>query len=135
MPEYPWEISPNFEHLSGVLREQMERRRRHKQVRYLLFRLQTAEESGRAIESVDKLPDKFAMFWLGEEPLYAVDHNKNKISVPVNKRKKIRELGGYAAFAKIWDVDEDLIVYIRHATIWQEWNTTLQRVVPILGDD
>lgn len=135
MADNPWEVSPKLEHLSGNLREQMERRRRHKKVRYLLFRLQTAEESGRPVEEVDGLPDKFAIFWLGEEPLYSVDHRKNKLAVPINKRKKVRELGGYSAFAKIWDVDEDLIVYIRHSTIWQEWNSTLHRVVPILGED
>ena len=47
---------------------------------------------------------------------------------------KVKDLGGYTEFAKMWDVDEDLNVYIRHLSVWQAWNLTLMRVAPYLGD-
>jgi len=37
-------------------------------------------------------------------------------------------------FAIKWDVDADLKVYLRHSSVWQEWNATLMRVVPVLGE-
>lgn len=130
----PWDIKPKLDHLSGVLREQMEERRRHRQVRYLLFALQTAKEAGRPLESVPDLPPGFIEFWLHEKPSYQLDHNKARHPIAPDRCVYVHQLGGYSEFAKRWDVDADLLVYLRHSSVWQEWNTTLARVVPILGE-
>jgi len=111
----------------------MERRRRMRHVRYWCFRLQTAVTGSRPLEGPEKQPG-FIEFWLEQKPIYAIDPKGEKIPVPKEKKLTIEDLGGYAEFARIWDVDEDLEVYIRHASVWHEWNLTLMRVVPYLGD-
>lgn len=127
-----WERYPELDHLSGEHREQAERRRRHRQVRYLLYSLQRQREKG---EELSVPVPGFVEFWLCEKPEYCVGPNGDRGPVPDAKQVPVHELGGYRTFAKAWDVDADLIVYLRHASVWQEWNATLARVVPILGDD
>ncbi|MDH3376163.1 MAG: hypothetical protein OEQ39_04235 [Gammaproteobacteria bacterium] len=128
-----WEKYPLLDHLQGKQREDMERRRRMRHVRYWCFRLQTAVTGSRPLEGPEKQPG-FIEFWLEQKPIYAIDPKGEKIPVPKEKKLTIEDLGGYAEFARIWDVDEDLEVYIRHASVWHEWNLTLMRVVPYLGD-
>ncbi len=132
----PWEVVPKLDHLQeGKAREMLESRKRHKQVRYLLFCLQTAIGAGRPLDSVPNLPDGFIEFWLKETPLYQITPTGEKVKLSdINSKKNVTDLGGYATFAAKWDVDADLMVYIRHASVWQEWNSTLSRVVPILGE-
>jgi hypothetical protein len=57
-----------------------------------------------------------------------------RVPVPSNKQKPVAELGGYKSFAAVWDVDDELFVYLRHSSVWQEWNALLYRVAPILGE-
>jgi len=131
----PWEIYPNLSHLEGKAREILESRKRHKQVRYLLFSMQTNIGAGRRVDDVANLPDGFVEFWLKEKPIYQISPTGVKVKVAeALTAKTVKDLGGYAMFAAKWDVDADLQVYIRHASVWQEWNSTLSRVVPILGD-
>jgi len=129
-----WEAYPDLPHLRGALREKMEARRRHRQVRYLLFCLKNAADQGFKLEGSASYPPGFIEFWLAERPLYAIDSLNNRVSVPPDKARRVMELGGYKEFAKRWDVDEDLMVYIRHASVWQEWNAKLMRIVPVLGE-
>ena len=134
----PWEKFPVLNHLSGDLRDQMEVRRRHRAVRYGLFSLQTALEAGRDPMKVEISPGfvsaDFAGYFLSRVPVYAVDVHKNRVAVPANKVKKVEQLGGFQTFAAVWDVDDNLTVYIRHASIHQEWNARLMAVVPVLGE-
>jgi hypothetical protein len=39
-----------------------------------------------------------------------------------------------AIFANLWDVDHNLEVYLRHSSVWQDWNAVLHRAVPIIGE-
>lgn len=133
VPAKAWEQIPPMPHIGGAAREELERRVRLRKVRYLLFRYQT-QLGKRAPLSDVPTPPGFEAFWLGERPLYQVDPTGKKIDVPPNKRKQIADLGGYASFAKVWDVDADLYVYLRHSSVWQEWNARLARSVPILGE-
>lgn len=135
----PWESYPELVHLSGTGRVQMERRRRHRAVRYGLFRLQTAVVGGQDVAKVcADLPPGFAGFWLDRKPSYMMvpgpDGALKAAPVLIGRDRKVDEIGGYAEFARLWDVDEDLNVYLRHSSIWQEWNAKLMRVVPILGE-
>ena len=129
----PWESYPNLAHLSGDARAQMQRRRRHRAVRYGLYCLQNQETGGAKAKD---LPKGFRGYWLEQKPQYALEpsgEGLRKAPVPENKDFPIEILGGYAQFATLWDVDEDLNVYLRHSSVWQEWNATLMRVVPIIG--
>ena len=130
---HPWERYPVLAHLDGAARERLERRRRHRQVRYLLFRLSTAIEAGRTFTRCDGLPPGFVEFWLGERPAYAMT-SVGRAQVPSSRDLTVARLGGYGQFARRWDVDEDLHVYLRHTSVWQEWHATLMRVVPVLGE-
>ena len=60
----PWDRLPELPHLAGDQRARMELRRRHRAVRYGLFRLKTAvdQEQDIAKASAD-LPPGFADFW------------------------------------------------------------------------
>lgn len=130
----PWEVYPQLDHLTGPAREMLESRKRHRQVRYLLFSLQTAIGNGKSLNTV-ACPDGFVEFWLKEKPTYQIDPTGRKTTVTdQHKKKNVEDLGGYALFATKWDVDADLQVYIRHSSVWQEWNSTLMRVVPVLGE-
>lgn len=130
-----WEKFPTLTHLAGQTRDQMERRRRHRQVRYLLFRLQTVSDLGRSLDTIrHELPPAFADFWMKEYPRYMVMPTGQKAPVPPARNVTVEKLGGYKEFAKKWDVDDDLMVYLRHASVWQEWNARLAAVVPILGE-
>ncbi|MDH3571294.1 MAG: hypothetical protein OER89_14090, partial [Gemmatimonadota bacterium] len=62
------------------------------------------------------------------------DPNGKQVPVPEGKHVPTALLGGYAMFATLWDVDEDLKVYLRHSSVWNEWNLVMQRVVPVLGE-
>lgn len=130
-----WELRPVLSHIpAGTLREQLETRTRQKKVRYMLFRLRTQAEKNEPLNKVDNLLPGFIDFWLSEKPAYAIDPRGNKIPVPPNKNKHVYEFGGYSSFAQYWDVDSDLVVYLRHSSIWQEWNVTLSKVAPIITD-
>jgi hypothetical protein len=130
-----WANLPMLEHLPpGQMREQLETRRRLRKIRYMLYSLRTQCEKKEPLENVPDLLPGFIKFWLNEKPSYALDPIGKKIPVPQNKNKTINELGGYATFAQVWDVDHELNVYIRHSSVWQEWNSTLSRVVPMIGD-
>lgn len=130
-----WALFPSLAHLNpGEFRDKLEERRRLRKVRYMLFSLKTQVDKGAPLENAGGLLPGFVPFWLGEKPLYAVDPNGKKMPVPPNKTKAVHELGGFASFATVWDVDEDLNVYIRHISVWQEWNATLHRAVPIMGE-
>lgn len=129
-----WELYPKLDHLTGNMRLQLEERVRLRKVRYKLFRLQTQIEKGAPIEEVEDLLPGFVEFWLNEVPQYSLDPKKLKQPVPENKLCPVKDLGGFKSFAKVWDVDHDLKVYLRHSSVWQEWNATLHRVVPILGE-
>ena len=126
----PWEKYPELPHLSGETRRSMERRRRHRAVRYGLYSLHNQETGGAKAKG---LPRGFKGYWLEQKPKYAIDPRNEKVSVPDNKDFPVEILGGYPKFAILWDVDEDLNVYLRHSSVWQEWNATLMRVVPIIG--
>ena len=128
-----WEKYPKLEHLEGKEREAMESRRRHRGVRYWLFRLQHGEEHGAPEDGPEELPG-FVEFWLTQRPEYVIGPNGEKLSVPQEKRVPVALLGGYGMFATLWDVDADLVVYLRHSSVWQEWNATLYRIVPVLGE-
>ncbi len=140
----PWEQFPDLGHLTGETKVMMEYRRRHRAVRYGCFRLQTAIAAGRdpiadLKDVLGKDADSFANYWLNGVAKYALipgpDGNLQKTDVPTNKAgKKVEDMGGYLTFAELWDIDPNLNVYLRHSSIWQEWNATLMRVVPILGE-
>jgi len=131
-----WEKFPQFPHLSGVMRERMEKRRRHKQVRYLIFCLQTANGKSEDLAGSGEYPPGFIEFWLAETPKYAISPKGERVQLPVHlKGKRVFELGGYKEFAKKWDVDDELFVFIRHSSIWQEWNTKLAMMVPSIQEE
>ena len=130
-----WERRAEFKHIPiGKFKEQLETRNRLKKVRYMVFRLRTQIEKNEPLTDIEGLLPGFIDFWLAEKPLYAIDPRGNKIAVPHHKNRSVFDLGGYATFAQNWDVNEDLHVYIRHSSIWQEWNATLYKIVPIMGD-
>lgn len=128
-----WEKYPRLDHLSGDMRLRLEERQRQKKVRYVLFRLQTQAEQNKDLNDIEAL-EGFLEYWLEQEPVYAIDPRGKRKEVPPNKRKKVKDLGGYEKFAKVWDVDADLKVYIRHSSVWQEWNAQLIKVAPVLGE-
>lgn len=130
-----WDKYPALMHLvPGASREKLEARVRLKKIRYMLYRLRTQVEKNEALEQVEGLLPGFIDFWLNEKPLYALDPRGQKIPVPKNRQVPVSQLGAYGSFAQTWDVDEDLMVYVRHTSVWQEWNATLHRVVPMLGE-
>jgi hypothetical protein len=129
-----WELYPKLDHLTGQMRLQLEDRRRLRKVRYLLFRLRTQCEKNEPFENVGNLPPGFVQFWSQEKPKYQIDPRGKKIPVPPNKNLTVDALGGYAKFGQVWDVDHDLMVYLRHSSVWQEWAVTLNKVAPIIGE-
>lgn len=130
-----WDKYPELMHLApGTSREKLEARVRLKKIRYMLYRLRTQTEKKEPLDKVDGLLPGFIDFWLNEKPLYALDPRGQKVPVPKNKQLPVSALGAYGSFAQTWDVDEELMVYVRHTSVWQEWNATLHRVVPILGE-
>ena len=129
-----WEKYPKLEHLEGLQREQMETRRRHRGVRYVLFRLKKVMDEDLPLEGVQLLPG-FLDFWLNQVPEYQVNPKGERVDVPAHlKGRPVGDMGGYPNFAILWDVDPDLNVYLRHSSVWQEWNALMMRVVPILGE-
>jgi hypothetical protein len=135
-----WEKYPDLVDAPSDIREKLQRRKRHKNVRYLMFRLRNAmEKNGGVIPS--SFDDGYPI------PPGFVDHFLTMeigiIELPTGQRARIvegrlrtpSEIGGFATFAERWDVDEKLRVYSRHRSVWQEWNATLRRVVPILGEE
>jgi hypothetical protein len=129
-----WELYPKLDHLTGQMRLQLEDRRRLRNVRYFLFSLRNQCEKNEPLENVGNLPPGFIQFWQQEKPKYQIDPRGKKIPVPPNKNLTVAELGGYAKFAQVWDVDHDLMVYLRHSSVWQEWAVTLNKVAPIIGE-
>lgn len=143
-----WQKYPRMDHLEGSAKAIMEHRKRHKNIRYLLFRLKNDLDNGLTIRDPKKedynflqtdLPG-FINFWLMEKPLYLVSpttvvNQFKKVGVPYSvKGKTVADLGGFKQFAIIWDVDADLNVYLRWSSVWQEWAATLMRVVPLLQE-
>lgn len=128
-----WEDLTTLPHLKGEMRERLEARQRHKQVRYLCFRIQTLTDQGKSVRGNVDLPPGFEAFWLGERAEYSVDPRGAK--APPKHGRTVAEMGGWATYAIRWDIDEELRVYERHSSVWQEWNATLTRVVPVLGGD
>ena len=138
MVEHNWEKYPELSHLKGSARDELESRRRQRQVRYWLFRLKNDAEKGKPLKDPRGLPH-FVDFWLGESPSYAMIpiQGGKLIRGPVAKMHNVAvaQLGGYEQFAIRWDVDDELKVYLRHSSVWQEWNATLMRVVPVIGGE
>jgi len=132
----PWEQLVALPHLSGEMRERLERRKRLKQVRYICFGIQKDLGLNKSLSEASRnvFIQGFVDFWLHQVPKYMVSPTKQIIPVPEKWQVPVHELGGYEQFAKRWDVDHDLNVYLRHSSIWQEWNATLMRVVPVLGE-
>ena len=133
-----WEKYPELSHLPiSSARDQLESRRRHRQVRYWLFRLKTAVEKSEPLNDPPLLPH-FVDFWLAEKPAYQMAPMQGgalaRVPVADVRNVSVAELGGYMQFAIKWEVDADLKVYLRHSSVWQEWNATLMRVVPVLGE-
>lgn len=142
--KHPWEQYPELpEAPSGIDKAtlfKLQARKRHKNARYLLFRLRTLTEKGAPI------PDRFFDDGL-ELPLGFVEHFLTapitRIQLPNGERAMIvdgrirtpSEIGGLLMFAARWDVDPDLQVYSRHRSIHAEWNSVLERVVPVLGEE
>lgn len=130
-----WVEKPQLLHLpEGPARDQLENRRRLRAIRYMLFRLQNQEKQALPLEAVEGLLPGFVHFWLGEKPAYAISPRSKRVPVPPQKDKSVADLGGYKTFAVVWDVDSDLVVYLRHASVWQEWNAVMAKVVPIIGE-
>lgn len=133
--QHLWNKYPDLMHLApGSSREKLEARIRLKKIRYMLYRLRTQTEKNEPLDQVEGLLPGFIEFWLNETPVYAIDPRGQRILVPVNKQLPVSQLGAYGSFAQTWDVDEELMVYVRHASVWQEWNAILHRVVPVLGE-
>jgi hypothetical protein len=129
-----WALYPRLDHLAaGPGKEKLELRRRLRKVRYTLFSLKNCVDNSTPLEDANPMPG-FIDFWLESKPVYAIAPNGSRTDVALNNQKAIENLGGYASFATVWDVDAELNVFIRHISIWQEWNATLHRVVPIMGD-
>ena len=128
-----WEQPPELIHLRGEQRVAMENRRRHKNVRYWCFRFQTLLEKGETPEGLEALPG-FLEFWVDQVPEYKISPKGERVDVPVHlKGRCVGEMGGYSQFAVLWDVDADLEVYLRHSSVWQEWDNLLRMRVPVLG--
>lgn len=129
-----WEEFPTLVHLEGLQRSAMESRRRHKLVRYWCFRFKTLIEKGKKLKGIRILPG-FMEFWLDQLPAYKINPMGEQVDIPEHLKKlTVGELGGYAQFAILWDVDPDLNVYLRHSSVWQEWNVILMSKVPVLGE-
>lgn len=134
-----WESYPDLPDALPDMREQLQKRKRHKNVRYLLFRLRHAvEKSGGAIPSkldgVD-LPPGFVEHFLTSEIGIVELPTGQRARIVEGRLRTPSEIGGFATFAERWDVDSKLRLYSRHRSVWQEWNATLRRVVPILGEE
>jgi len=133
--EGAWVEKPKLLHIpDGPARDKLESRRRLRAVRYMLFRLQNQVKQGKPLEAVEGLLPGFIHFWVGETPKYTISARGQRVPVHPQKDKCVADLGGYKTFAIVWDVDEDLMVYLRHASVWQEWNAVMAKVVPVLGE-
>lgn len=80
------------------------------EVRYGCFRLQTETTGGPAADVPAGLREHFE----GLEPFARFD--------------------GWRGFARKWDVspDDPLVMVARTTTVWQDWNSKLAEVVPLL---
>ena len=135
-----WEQYPELPEALPSMREQLQKRARHKRVRYLLFRLMNEAKKGKDIPSkldgVDLPPGFVDHFLTAEIRLLQLPTGQMARIVDGEIRTPSHpKIGGFATFASKWDVNEDLEVYSRHRSIWQEWRSTLERVVPILGQE
>lgn len=137
----PWEkYHDKQEHLAHQpsLQQQMQRRRRHRFVRYWLFRFQSVEEKlaageeGVELFEVEKMPG-FLEFWLEQKPVYQINPGGKKEPVDPKRDRPVSELGGYGEFGSLWDVDENLDVYLRHSSVWQAWDAKLRQMTPVLA--
>lgn len=138
MSKHSWEEYPDLPDTQLEIRKQLQVRKRHKNVRYILFRLQTEVKKGNSNPSqLDDIvvPPGFIEHFL-TAPI-------TRIQLPTGQRANIvegrirtpSELGGFETFAIRWDVDADLHVFSRHRSVWAEWRSTLERVVPVLGEE
>jgi hypothetical protein len=137
-----WERYPELKHLSdnpGV-RGRMQRRRRHRGVRYILFRFKDIMdrlekgEPGVELTEAEKHPG-FLEFWLDQRPAYQMTAAGKKVAVDPKRDRLVKDMGGYKKFAVLWDVDEDLEVYLRHNSVWAEWDAKMLARTPILTFD
>jgi len=132
-----WERYPELPHLAGAQLASMQRRRRHRLVRYWLFRLQHSEEHGAPPDGPEHLSG-FTDFWLDQLPSYRMvptpGGGTKRAPVEPQQNVPVRLLGGYQQFGTLWDVNPDLEVYLRHSSIWHEWNSILYRVAPLMGE-
>lgn len=153
----PWEMFPDLDHLEAAAKtpeakqrvDRLRHRRRLRAVRYMLFRIQTAEIRNEPTNII--IPPGFKDHWLSKVPSYklileSADGSTpnairvapgswaviRKVEVPQDQRRPIDTFGGVASFAHTWDVDDNLDIYLRRSSIWHEWNHTLRLVVPRL---
>lgn len=133
-----WEKYPELPGAIPQIREQLQKRKRHKNVRYLLFRFKNEVEKGNTnpskLDDFD-VPPGFIEHFL-TAPIHIVQLPTGQMARIVEGRIRTpSEIGGLGSFAIRWDVDENLNVYSRHRSVWAEWRATLERVVPILGEE
>lgn len=135
----PWDKYPALTHLRHHpdQRRRLQRRRRQRQVRYRLFRFKTIYEQIDAggevhLTEVEKLPG-FIEFWLEQKPAYQMGPEGTRTTVDPKRNLTVEALGGYRKFAILWDVDEDLEVYLRHNSVWDEWDARMMARTPILA--
>ena len=138
-----WERYPDLPEALPGLRRDLQIKARRKRVRYLLFRLMNEAKKGKGIpqklDGVDIPPGFVDHFLTAEIRIAEVPTSKGVMRVEIVggeiRTPSHPKIGGFATFASKWDVDGNLNVYSRHMTVWQEWRTTLERVVPILGKE
>jgi hypothetical protein len=135
----PWERFPELPGALPAMKKALQVRARHKRVRYLLFRLRKEVENSRGViptklEGID-LPAGFVEYFLTAPIRWAQLPDGRAAKIVGGHLRTPAEIGGLATFASRWDVNSDLVVYSRHRTIWQEWQSTLARVVPVLGEE
>jgi hypothetical protein len=115
-----WEKLPELPHLDNLEKgDETRRRKRLKDIRYILFRLQNAEQGG-AEADID-IPEGFVEHWLSQ-----------RVTLLDGMETEVRNVGGITTFAKRWDINVDLEVYARKASIHKEWDRKLRSIVPAL---
>jgi len=133
-----WEKYPDLPDGPAAMKESLQKRMRHKQTRYLLFRLRTeVEKHGGVIpnklDGID-LPPGFVDHFLTAEIRCVELPTGQQAEIVGGRIRTPSEIGGFGTFASRWDVDVDLNVYSRHRSVWQEWDGVISRVAPILEE-
>lgn len=134
----PWELYPELPDAPPESRRDLQIRRRHHDVRYMLFRLRNeAHKRGGTPYAAQignlTIPPGFVDHFLSA-PINWVQLPDGKIyKIVEGKIRTPLDIGGLGTFASRWDVNSDLVVYSRHQSVWSEWNSVLQARVPIFG--